>query len=79
MARHVFDLSETATHALVARQLRDLADQFARGSIELSYDEWHAPTVVVDPVDVTVDLTTQRRHVELVVRIGWTLAEGPPA
>jgi len=29
MARHVFDLSETATHDLVARQLRELADQFA--------------------------------------------------
>jgi amphi-Trp domain-containing protein len=79
MARHVFDLSETATHALVARQLRDLADQFARGSIELSYDEWHAPTVVVDPVDVTIDLTRQRRHVELVVRIGWSVTEAPPA
>jgi amphi-Trp domain-containing protein len=76
MARHVFDLSETATHDLVARQLRELADQFAAGSIELSYDEQHAPTVVVDPVDVTVDLTTHRRHVELVVRIGWRTA-GP--
>jgi hypothetical protein len=75
MARHVFDLSETATHDLVARQLRELADQFAAGSIDLSYAAWHAPTDVVDPVDVTVDLTTHRRHVELVVRIGWPMAE----
>jgi amphi-Trp domain-containing protein len=72
MAKHVFDLSETATHELVASQLRALADQFAAGAIELSYDEWHAPTVVVDPVDVVVDLKEQRRHVELVIRIGWT-------
>lgn len=76
MARHVFDISETATHALVARQLRDLADGFARGAVDLSYDEWHAPTVVTDPVDVTIDLTQRHRHVELVVRIGWNVAEG---
>lgn len=75
MTRHVFDISETATHALVARQLRDLADQFARGSIDLAYDEWHDPTVVTDPVDVTVDLTRRHRHVDLVVRIGWKEAE----
>lgn len=75
MARHVFDISETATRALVARQLRDLADGFARGSIDLSSDDWHTPTVVTEPVDVTVDLTTRHRHVELVVRIGWNVAE----
>ncbi|MGD9697194.1 MAG: hypothetical protein AB7V42_16210 [Thermoleophilia bacterium] len=73
MSKHVFDISETATHQLVARQLRDLADQFAAGSIDLAYDEWKTPTVVVDPVDVKVDLIQQRRHVELLVRIGWTL------
>ena len=56
-----------------------LADQFARGSIELAYDEWHAPTVVTDPVDVTIDLTTRHRHVELVVRIGWNVTGAAPA
>ncbi|WP_217914554.1 amphi-Trp domain-containing protein [Miltoncostaea marina] len=75
--KHVFDLSETATHELVARQLRDLADQFASGSVDLSYDEEHAPTVVVDPVDVTVDLHTHRHHVELNIRIGWQTADAP--
>ena len=78
-ARHVFDISETATHALVARQLRDLADQFARGRIDLAYDESHDPTVITDPVDVTMDLTTRHRHVDLVVRIGWKVAERAPA
>jgi amphi-Trp domain-containing protein len=74
MAKHVFDLSETATHQLVADRLRALADQFATGAIDLSYDEWHGPTVVVDPVDVVVDLKEQRRHVELVIRIEWARA-----
>ena len=54
--RHVFDLTESATHQLVADQLRALADQFEAGAIDLSYDEWHGPTVVTDPVSVTVDL-----------------------
>jgi amphi-Trp domain-containing protein len=71
MAKHVFDLSETATHELVAARLRALADQFAAGSIDLSYDEWRTPTVVVDPVDVVVDMKEQRHQVELVIRIGW--------
>ena len=72
--KHVFDLSETATHQLVARQLRSLADQFATGSIDLAYDEWHEPTVVVDPVDVTIDLRRQRHHVELEIRFEWPTA-----
>lgn len=72
--KHVFDISETATHELVARQLRALADQFATGSIDLAYEEQHAPTVVVDPVDVTVDLRQQRHRVELNIRIGWHTA-----
>lgn len=71
MQRHVFDMSESATHELVARQLRDLADQFASGSVDLAYDESHAPTAVVDPVDVVIDLSHNRHHVELVVRISW--------
>ena len=71
MVRHVFDMKESATHELVARQLRDLANQFEAGSVELAYDESHAPTAIVDPVDVTLDLTQSRHHVELLIRIGW--------
>lgn len=71
MQKHVFDMSERATHTLVADQLRSLADQFARGAVELSYDDEHAPTVVHDPVDVMVDLTQGRHHVELIVRMSW--------
>lgn len=71
MVRHVFDMKESATHELVARQLRDLANQFEAGSVELAYDESHAPTTITDPVDVTLDLTQNRHHVELLIRIGW--------
>lgn len=71
MYHHVFDMRETATHGLVARQLRDLANQFDAGSVELAYDEHHAPTHIIDPVDVVLDLTQSRRHVELVIRLSW--------
>lgn len=71
MQRHVFDLKEKATHNLVARQLRDLADQFDRGSVELAYDESHAPTGIIDPVNVVIDLTQNRKHVELLIRLNW--------
>lgn len=71
MQRHVFDMSESATHELVAKQLRDLANQFEAGSVELAYDESHAPTGIVDPVDVVLDLTQNRNHVEMVIRISW--------
>jgi amphi-Trp domain-containing protein len=74
MQRHVFDMSEKATHALVAQQLRDLADQFMAGSVELSYNEEHTPFVVVDPVDVVIDMTQSRQHVQLHIRIGWNTA-----
>lgn len=72
MQKHVFDMSERATHNLVANQLRSLADQFAAGAVELAYDEGHAPTVVHDPVDVVIDLTQGRREVELVIRMSWS-------
>lgn len=72
MQHHVFDMSERATHHLVARQLRDLADQFAAGSIDLAYDESHAPTVIVNPVDVVLDLTQDRQRAELAIRLRWT-------
>ncbi len=71
MHHHVFDMRETATHGLVARQLRDLASQFEAGSVELAYDESHAPTHVVDPVDVVLDLTQNKNRVELVIRLSW--------
>lgn len=71
MQRHVFDMSESATHELVAKQLRDLAKQFEAGAVELAYDESHAPTAIVDPVDVVLDLTQNRNHVEMVIRISW--------
>ena len=74
MQRHVFDLREKATHNLVAQQLRDLADQFEKGSMELSYDESHAPTGIVDPVDVVLDLTQNKNHVELLIKISWRTA-----
>lgn len=74
MQRHVFDMSESATHELVAKQLRDLASQFQAGSVELAYDESHAPTGIVDPVDVVLDLTQNRNHVELNIRISWQTA-----
>lgn len=74
MQKHVFDLRESATHNLVADQLRSLADQFDRGAVELAYEEEHAPTVVTDPVDVVVDLTQGRHQVELVVRMSWRAA-----
>lgn len=76
MARHVFDVSETATHELVAQQLHSLADQFATGSIDLTYDEWNAPTVIVDPVDVVIDLKRKRHHVDLVIHLSWPLRAG---
>ncbi len=71
MAHYVFDIRERATHSLVADQLRSLADQVAAGSLELAYDESHPPTVIVDPVDVTVDLLQHRREVELTIRMRW--------
>ena len=74
MQRHVFDMSERATHTLVADQLRSLADQFDRGAVELAYEEDHDPTVIHDPVDVVVDLTQGRHQVELVVRMSWSRA-----
>ena len=74
MQKHVFDMSESATHELVARQLRDLAAQFQAGAVELAYNESHAPTVVVDPVGVVLDLTQSRNHVELNIKMSWQTA-----
>lgn len=64
----------SATHELVAKQLRDLANQFEAGVVELAYDESHAPTGIVDPVDVVLDLTQNRNRVEMVIRISGKTA-----
>ena len=71
MTRHLFDIKERATHTLVADQLRALADQVASGSVDMSYDEWHAPTVIVDPMEVTVDLVQHKHEVELTIKMTW--------
>jgi amphi-Trp domain-containing protein len=72
MVKHVFDTSERATRALVARQLHQLADEVAAGAVQLGYDESQAPTAVVDPLDVTVDLRRNRSHAEFTLRMKWT-------
>ena len=77
MARHVFDLRHSATHQLLAEQLRALADQLAAGELDLAYEDWHTPTEVVDPVNVVVDLKQGRRQVDLVIHLSWPVAEGP--
>ena len=77
MQKHVFDMSERATHSLVAEQLRSLAAQFASGEVDLANDEGRGPTGIHDPVDVTVDLTQGRHHVELVVKMRWRAAARP--
>lgn len=75
MNQHVFDLRETAEREVVARQLRDLADQFAKGRIDLAYDEWTAPTQVTDPVHVVLDFTRNKHHASLVLDLRWEHCE----
>jgi amphi-Trp domain-containing protein len=74
LAHHLFDVRESATHGLVAQQLRDLADQFSAGSVELSYDDWQGAIPVIDPVHVVVDLKRSGNHVDLVVHLTWASA-----
>jgi len=71
VAHHIFDVRESATHGLVAQQLRDLADQFASGSVELSYDEWQGPITVVDPVNVVLDLKENGHQLDLTIHLSW--------
>lgn len=73
MTRHLFDIKERATHSLVADQLRHLADQIAKGSLDMSYDEWRAPTVIVDPMEVVVDLIQHKHEVELTIQMTWPI------
>lgn len=72
--KHVYDVSERATRALVARQLHSLADELAAGSVELG-DDSHTPTSVVDPLDVTVDLRRNHHHAEFTLRMRWSTEE----
>lgn len=71
MNHHLFDLRQTSTRDVVARQLRDLADQFERGRITLAYDEWTAPTTVGDPVEVVLDFSRNRHHASIVLDLRW--------
>ena len=75
MTRHLFDIKERATHSLVADQLRSLADQIAAGSLDMAYDEWHAPTVIVDPMDVVIDLVQRKSEVELTIQMRWPVED----
>jgi amphi-Trp domain-containing protein len=77
LAHHIFDVRESATHGLVAVQLRDLADQFASGSVDLSYEEWHGPIEVIDPVNVVVDLKKSGHQLDLVIHLSWPTAGTP--
>jgi amphi-Trp domain-containing protein len=78
VTRHLYDIKERATHSLVADQLRHLADQIGKGSLDMSYDEWRPPTVIVDPMDVVVDLVQHRHEVELNIKMTWP-ADGTEA
>ena len=75
VTRHLFDIKERATHSLVADQLRALADQIATGSLNMAYDEEHAPTVIVDPMDVVIDLVRKKTGVELTIQMRWPLLD----
>jgi amphi-Trp domain-containing protein len=79
MVKHVFDTSERATRALVARQLHALADEIAAGQVQLGYDESQSPTAVVDPLDVTVDLRRNRSHADFTLRMRWNTQEAGAA
>jgi hypothetical protein len=71
MARHLFDITERATHELVADQLQDLAGQIRTGSLDYGAEDWSPPTVIVDPIDVDVDLMRKRHEVVLTIRMRW--------
>lgn len=75
MSRHLFDIKERATHSLVADQLRALADQIATGSLDMAYEEWQSPTVIVDPMDVVIDLVRKKTGVELTIHMRWPLLD----
>jgi hypothetical protein len=73
MAQHLFDITERATHDLVAAQLHDLAEQVKTGSLDYGAEDWRAPTVIVDPMDVDVDLMRKRHEVVLTIRMRWPI------
>lgn len=75
MAHHLFDVREMATHGLVAEQLRDLAQQFASGEVDLGYEDWQGPIEIVDPVNVVVDLKRSGHQLDLVIHLSWPTSE----
>ena len=50
-------------------------EEFAKGRIDLAYDEWTTPTRVSDPVNVVLDFTRNKHHASLVIDLRWQ----PPA
>jgi len=71
MSRHIFDVSERASRAQAARQLRELADQIDRGTIDMAYGDYDAPTPVNEPLRIVLDLTRHRHHFELELNARW--------
>lgn len=72
MTKHIFDLSEHATRARAARQLRELADQIDNGNIEMAYGDFDTLTPVSEPLHIVVDLTKHRHHFELALNARWS-------
>lgn len=77
MTKHIFDLAESATRAQAARQLHELANQIADGSLDLAYGDYDSATPVADQLDIVIDLSRHRHHFELSLHARW--AEKAPA
>lgn len=72
MARHLYDTSEQIGRERAATQLRAIADQIAKGRMDLAYEEYHEPTPVSEPVRMVVDVLQHRHEVELAINIRWS-------
>jgi amphi-Trp domain-containing protein len=55
----------------VATQLRALADQIAKGRVEMAYDDLAAPIAVNDPIELVLDLIQHKHDVELSIAMRW--------
>lgn len=77
MAHHIFDVRRSETRDLVAAQLRELADEFAHGKLELAYEELHSPTEIAEPVNVMIDLKQGRHQVDLMIHLSWPTPHHP--
>ncbi|HMM49452.1 MAG TPA: hypothetical protein PKE32_07570 [Miltoncostaeaceae bacterium] len=71
MTKYIYDATEITTREQAARQLRELADQFIDGTIELTYDDTDTATPVHEPLRIVVDLVRHRHCFELVMRARW--------